>query len=138
MTTNTSSCSGSNNNDDITTTTTLATANTTANDNVTMLNSLQDETFIVNPHFHIDISSSSSSSLSTTSTTTNTHLPSSGLSDHLNTETFVTVQAPFSRPVKPAIFNDDLVNTVTTTDKLKSSSNMATSRRSIQSETSNS
>ncbi|CAH8522626.1 unnamed protein product [Schistosoma intercalatum] len=89
----------------------------------------RSESFIVNPHFDFNISSSSSS-LSTNSTT---HLPISGLTDtttttqliNNNIESTIIVQPPFTRPMKPAIFNDDKSNLTTNNmDKSKSNNSM--------------
>ncbi|CAH8847622.1 unnamed protein product [Trichobilharzia szidati] len=105
----------------------LTTGSTTINNN-NMDDDIQDDSCVViNPHFNFDMSSSSSLS-TTSSTTVQSPQVSSGLIDCENT---VTVQAPFSRPVKPAIFNDDLN---ITSDKSKRNNSVTPSGRSTQSE----
>ncbi|VDP95710.1 unnamed protein product [Trichobilharzia regenti] len=101
----------------------LTTGSTTINNN-NMNDDIQDDSCVViNPHFNIDMSSSLST---TSSSTVQSPQVSSGLIDYENT---VTVQAPFSRPVKPAIFNDDLN---ITTDKFKGNNSVTPSGRSTQ------
>ncbi|CAH8494477.1 unnamed protein product [Schistosoma turkestanicum] len=117
----------------LTSTTISATTNTTTTipDNISNIVSHNENTnepdqssFTVNPHFNFN-TSSSSSSLSTNNSTT--HLPTSGLPDTIinttefmnitttssssnNENTVLIVQPPFTRPMKPAILNDDKLN----------------------------